>query len=162
MSVLHAKLALMANGAAHRVVGGFAGLGAAMYVARNEPDAVKVALQLFGGLVGGVHGGALPDIVEPADTPRHRGPFHSLAFAAGGIGAIKNYGAQCVEAIQGEALRLEAQLDHVQGTWQRIGAVAVLLFAYFAIGYTAGVAAGYASHLALDGATPNSLPLLGA
>lgn len=84
----------------------------------------------YGGLAAVL--GTLPDSIEPALNPNHRQFFHSLTFAAGiGVGLYKLYKWQP-----------EAETDKLLK--------AVLLVA----------GGAYLVHLAMDGATPKSLPLI--
>ena len=75
----------------------------------------------------------LPDWIEPATNPHHRQFFHSIGFLVMlGYGMKKTYDWR-PKYKGGQALRF----------------------------LTLCAGAGYISHLALDGLTPRSLPLLG-
>ena len=66
----------------HATVGAGVGGVAAAYHARGEVGAARWA-EIAGGVVGGGWGGVLPDLLEPAPTPRHRGPAHSILALLG-------------------------------------------------------------------------------
>lgn len=68
------------NGSCHKALGMAAGLGlvyAQEWKGEERPDLSRLLLGGAGGLVGSM----LPDLIEPASTPRHRGFFHSLVLA---------------------------------------------------------------------------------
>src|SRR5690606_28823154 len=70
----------VANGKLHRRVGTAVGAGTAL--ARSlDQDAPAMLAETLGGAVGGWVGGALPDVLEPATSPRHRSVCHSWATA---------------------------------------------------------------------------------
>lgn len=131
----------MANSKQHAKAGAFiGGVVAAAYFTLNyyqkkqeAPELKfnwgKLLLFVFAGVGIGLVTGILPDRIEPATNPNHRGFFHSyflslLMF----IGLLKT-------------------LDNNQLN----PAIKVLTFSAIA---------GYCSHLALDGATPKSLPMI--
>lgn len=71
------------NGTQHKVIGVVSGAvygGARVWKHREEYD-YKTAVPVVGAAaVGGLIGGMLPDLIEPATSPNHRGMFHSWAF----------------------------------------------------------------------------------
>ncbi|MDQ8184257.1 metal-dependent hydrolase [Pelagicoccus sp. SDUM812002] len=74
------------NGKAHRFIGGATGFAYSVHLhqekLKEDPEAefdIGSAI-LYIGL--GILGGSLPDLLEPATSPNHRGFFHSLAFGA--------------------------------------------------------------------------------
>lgn len=84
------------------------------------------------GALGGLAGSALPDILEPAIHPNHRGMAHSAVVGSGiSIKTIKS---------------LTTNSSQSQNT------KAVILTA---------LAVGYLSHLFLDGKTAKGLPFVG-
>ena len=66
-------------------------------------DPIDATLELFGGVVGGIAGGRLPDLIEPATSPNHRDPAHAslpcLTIALSADQAIRR---------EQEALRMSA------------------------------------------------------
>lgn len=122
----------MANATAHRLGAGLTvGLTSLAYELNRGEEADffrPVAASSLAALAG-----TLPDILEPATSPRHRQFLHSVAFAGAlGYGMYKLY-------------RWEPQDD-----WGK--------FLQF-VGLAAGGA--YLVHLAMDASTPASLPLVG-
>lgn len=110
------------------------------------------------GAVGGIIGGAAPDVLEPALSPNHRRVFHGAV--AGGVLVLATFTsweatcrARCVE-------------------WQRVGATHAIgcrsrseaernaLVWRLAAAFLVGLAVGYASHLLLDAQTPNGIPFI--
>jgi membrane-bound metal-dependent hydrolase YbcI (DUF457 family) len=79
--------------------------------------------------LGGLAGSALPDILEPAIHPNHRGIAHS--------------------AVVGSGIFIKAIKSWTTNSSQPQGAESVILTA---------LAVGYLSHLFLDGKTPKGLP----
>lgn len=119
----------MASAAVHAIAG--VASGAIALAVTDQNDSEQAASPLLGGL-GGLVGGKLPDIFEPATSPNHRRFCHSVAFAVGvGVATYKLYKWQPTDA-WGEFLRV--------------------------LGVAVGV--GYLSHLLLDLTTPKSLPLV--
>src|SRR4051812_39582043 len=79
----------------HAVVGTAIGGAAGLLTANTLPEqhkAVHVAFALLGGFVGG----QLPDAIEPALSPNHRGAFHSVgALSLTGFAWLANWQADC-------------------------------------------------------------------
>ncbi len=92
-------------------------------------DWQKVWASALIGACGGFVGSMIPDVLEPAIHPNHRGLAHSVA-AGGGVG---------FQTVQW-------WLNHGQST------DAKFLF-------LEACAVGYLSHLLLDGRTPKGLPI---
>ncbi|MBI2655503.1 metal-dependent hydrolase [Candidatus Woesearchaeota archaeon] len=94
----------MPNAKTHFLVG--AGVGAIAYCiirkVQNQPIELPGLLGM--GLAGGV-AGLLPDIIEPATSPNHRGLAHSIAaLAVIGSSIGKLHENQNLEAAQKELL----------------------------------------------------------
>jgi len=141
----------MPNGNFHRGVGIATGASIAAYRFQTFSSAIA------GGL-GGHLGAAIPDWLEPATTPHHRGVVHSWATAAtlgsaasGVVQWIEEYAAVQVRQHQSEALR-----DPQAAWWHEFAAWLWSLVGAF----VTGVIAGFGSHIAFDALTPQSLPLL--
>lgn len=152
----------MSKKAVHVAVGAVTGAGAAALVAnRNNENAFELVLQVLGGFAGGWHGGALPDVLEPALTPVHRGAAHSLAMFAGGTTAAVKKGHPFLSETRARVRALEAARDLEVEPWRRFWLTIAVALAHVGLGYAVGISVGYGSHLALDACTPRSLPLLG-
>jgi membrane-bound metal-dependent hydrolase YbcI (DUF457 family) len=149
----------MASRTAHDVAGALAGGAVAAVSARDQTPLFKVA-ELVGGTLGGLHGSRLPDILEPAVTPRHRGPAHSIVGGfIGGASAMK-YTPVPVQKLRGKARELEAAMAFEANIIRAWMLLLAAVACHVAAGYVVGAATGYGSHLALDALTPRSLPLL--
>lgn len=159
----------MADGKTHRLVG--AGTGAVFAGFRaNEQKAHQWWAEVAGGALGGYVGGLLPDVIEPAISSWHRDVAHSWTVG-GGIVAMGNalaaFEAACREnAEKCLAIPMEPQGDVF--AFVPTDPISRLLLSLFELmwrlapGFANGLAAGYISHLALDAATPRSIPLLKA
>jgi len=159
----------MSDGKTHRLVG--AGTGAVFAGFRaKEQKAPNWWCEVAGGALGGYVGGLLPDVLEPAISSWHRDIAHSCA-AGGGVIAMGNalaaFEAACREnAEKCRAIPMEQQGDVF--AFVPADPISRLLLSLFellwrlAAGFANGLAAGYVSHLALDAATPRSIPLLKA
>lgn len=150
----------MPNGSTHKVAGTLAGSGIAFLLSSGQPAGDRIA-ECAGGALGGCLFGRVPDIFDPPDSPNHRSIAHGVAPCTTLMGA---YASQ-LESIQSffrsradrqEALARQARTS-VAELWHYF---LELLFRLLA-GAAAGVLGGYGSHLALDGLTPRSLPLVG-
>lgn len=149
----------MANSKTHAAFGVVAGAGAAAYLARNE-EPLAFALETLGGITGGLLGAAMPDLLEPALSPLHRGVAHGVAVGSVGVAGALTKGAEALAW----ARRLEQDLEEelrgeVDANRKALLAIKLALL-HLAIGAIVGFLAGYASHLVLDAGTPRSLPLL--
>ena len=159
----------MPDGKTHKLIGTGTGAIYAAYRAK-EQNTLDFWIEIAGGAVGGYVGGLLPDIIEPATSPSHRAMAHSYA-AGGGVVAMKNVLAALEATFRENALNCRAiptaRQDNafvpvpIDPISQFLLKVAELFWRLLA-GFVNGLAAGYVSHLALDAATPRSLPLLGA
>ena len=70
----------MPRRATHSVTGCAVGVLTAATLSSPGPGPGQL-LELVGGGTGGLVGGLMPDLLEPAHTPRHRGTAHSVAAA---------------------------------------------------------------------------------
>ena len=68
----------MPNRAAHAILGGILGVGAYLAYEKLNGQELSLAGIIGTGLVG-AGAAALPDVLEPAVDPNHRGFFHSWA-----------------------------------------------------------------------------------
>lgn len=119
----------MPNAVAHRLVGSF-GVGALVSVIESETGRSTYA-PVTAGIVGGALS-SLPDLLEPAAHPNHRGFLHSYAVLA-----VLGYG--------GYQLWKWEPSDRL-GEYLRIGGIVVI--------------AAYGIHLLMDSTTPKGLPIV--
>ncbi|MGC9985515.1 MAG: metal-dependent hydrolase [Polyangia bacterium] len=148
------------NGKTHKTVGVVAGAATAV-VRSGGQRTLRRAVEAVGGGLGGYVGAALPDLLEPAISPRHRGVGHSFTAGTGIVAAAAKHATTWERSCRSKADALLARTDDpntdgVERFMCLLGAVLLLL----AAGLLSGFAAGYVSHLALDATTPRSLPLL--
>ena len=150
----------MARGPEHALAGAFMGGLVAARKAQSPLTSNPLA-EVVGGTLGGWAFGRLPDRIEPALSPRHRGPAHAVAPVGAGsywVGEkLDDMQEWCRQRAQGCAARAASAIDAlVKVAWQLAES-----FWYFAAGFVAGALAGYVSHILLDCFTPGGLPLLG-
>ena len=111
-------------------------------------------------VMGGIIGGILPDRLDPPTNPRHRGIAHSfltgILTVSFGISWLKWFDPH----LKATAIKFREEWEHSQH--QNIAAFLQYICVLFVSGITAGVMAGYLSHLALDANTPAGLPLISA
>lgn len=126
--------------------------------------------EVAGGAVGGYLGGRLPDILEPALSSWHRGVAHSCS-AGGAIIVVKDPFTLWETACRENAEKCKAIPMAPHGgmfvpvpidLFSQMFLKLAELWWRFLAGFLNGLAAGYVSHLALDAATPRSIPLLTA
>jgi hypothetical protein len=122
---------------------------------------VDLAIEAFGGYLGGKTGGCLLDQLEPATSPNHRRIAHS--YVVGGLVIMTSEVLNDVVAagLRAESWRLEGIMNDPRATpVQAFFALILSGLCRIAAGYVNGLPAGWISHLALDYQTPASLPLL--
>jgi hypothetical protein len=149
----------MPNRDVHAVAGLVAGLATGLATATLVAEEHQ-AVHILVCALSGVGGGLVPDFIEPALSPNHRSLAHSFVAVGGLALAVKaNYHAQCLKratACEQRAVLLPVGCPEwraerrTAATWRVMAAS------------TLGFVAGYASHLALDGATPKGLPVVAA
>lgn len=79
------------NGTAHRWIGATSGAvhGAARIYKSEEKHTFETAAPLVGAAAaGGLVGGMLPDLLEPATSPNHRGIAHSIIIGIVLVGLL--------------------------------------------------------------------------
>lgn len=67
----------MARFKTHVTVGVLIGGGIAVYDSYHDSGEVDFGI-LLAGIIGGLFGGILPDVIEPATNPNHRKLFHAI------------------------------------------------------------------------------------
>ncbi len=152
----------------HRKAGAVSGALYAGYRAKNQAP-MGLFVETLGGAVGGMIGGALPDVLEPAVSSWHRSTAHSCA--AGGVilsnaralatleAYCRDRAARCGPVNTGVVLSPQGRVLSPAPGNQRIAKLSELFWQFMA-GCLNGLAAGYVSHLALDAGQPRSIPLL--
>jgi hypothetical protein len=164
----------MPDSKTHKYVAITAGVGFTAYRAK-ERAGLNFLLEVLGGGLGAWSTGNLPDIFEPAVSSWHRSTFHSVTVGgtivsqANTISAFTDFcreqAANCKENPKrilmipvSEGVSVPIELD---GTIGRFFSFIEQCLWLLLAGFVAGAAAGYVSHLALDGLTgKRSLPLI--
>ena len=150
----------MPNRSVHQRVGAVAGGGVA-FVFSNGQSTPNQIIECAGGALAGYFFGRVPDYLDPPLSPNHRSLAHGVAPGTTLMGA---YTSQ-LDAIQSffrfHADRQEAIAKQAQTTVSELWHYFLELLCRFLAGVAAGVLGGYGSHLALDGFSPQSLPLVG-
>lgn len=148
---------IMPNRVVHELAGVLAGAGGAWLSSKGARNADPF-LEIVGGAIAGYAGGVVPDVIDPPDSPNHRGIAHGLAAAALVASVPWNECAQDWrdEAARHRALAADPMLAK-ERTWHELAAIFCGLLA----GAHIGLPCAYGSHLALDGVTPRSLPVVG-
>lgn len=142
----------------HALAGAVVGVGATILLANRLSEQDRLS-EIIGGGIAGYLLSLLPDILEPASTPHHRGIAHSVLMA---FGITRLNWQSKVDALRAEADHLVAQAN--SGCYGPIDCERLRQHAgwkHFWAGCIIGAMVGYASHLVLDAMTPSSLPLLG-
>lgn len=154
----------MPNRRTHDAIGILVGLGFGLYAVRNRNGWPAMA-RLAGWTLGAKLGAALPDGLEPGLHSWHRGPCHSGLALAGSLGLLLDPPEglqQWVAEHEAAARWWKARYEQLPaGHCDRLGLWLTAAAEEFVVGLVQGLAAGYASHLFLDGGTPRGLPLLG-
>lgn len=141
----------------HSNAGILIGAGAAALVAPTT-DPVRLAMEIFAGGLGGHIGGVLPDVLEPAVSSHHRNIAHSVV--GGGAMVLATY-VQLQAHCRTSAARCEQRAAALVGDpagasragWEGLAW-------HFLAALLVGVAAGYASHMVMDAATPRGIPFV--
>lgn len=145
------------NKRAHQITGGMAGGVRALAAARDQRP-VHALIETVGGIVTGVGGGMLPDLLEPAVTPNHRAFAHSWTTAVAVLPPVDRGLHQaalvCRRKADEFAARREPETDLLRAFLLWVGELLLRL----AAGACHALAPGYGSHLLLDLTTPRRLP----
>lgn len=150
----------MSDGKTHQKIAMASG-GVAALLMSNEKEPWKLIAETLGGVIGGLVGGKLPDIIEPAVHSWHRNVAHSFSTGAVVVGAaakgVQSWHASC--RAKAEAWAQRRRDPNLTPTDRALALVAELAWR-IAAGLPIGAAAGYVSHLALDAGTPRGIPLI--
>lgn len=146
----------MPNRDFHEPVGGIAGGAFAFYEARNLPPG-QIAVETFGGIVGGVVGAWGPDIIDPATTPNHRHIGHGVVNVAAVVYVTAPRLERLRHKLRQKADALRAARPYLQDVWSQLWSQIQEFFLRFLVGLLNGLAAGYISHLFFDALTPQGV-----
>lgn len=149
----------MSNGPVHKAIGVAAGIGAGMLASREQAGTAR-AYELVGAGVGGWLGAKGPDWIDPPIHPCHRSLGHSMALAAIVWKYVVENVGRWQDTLRAKAKEHAALAERSRDPLQRLWHVLLATVCRLAAGFLVGLSAGYASHLALDFATPKCLPLL--
>jgi membrane-bound metal-dependent hydrolase YbcI (DUF457 family) len=141
----------MANGNEHRVVSGAAATVAASLYAYKKVKTEYAFLYPIGGVLGGIVGGKLPDIIDRPDTPNHRSFAHSVALVGFSVWTEK-------ETVFFQNILTELQV--IAEELNNKGEIFLAVCCHFIAAFIIGLVAGYGAHLALDTCGARKLPLL--
>ncbi|HZS04820.1 MAG TPA: metal-dependent hydrolase [Blastocatellia bacterium] len=148
----------MANGKTHCQFGRVTGIAATLGLNYYEGRPITFG-EVAGSVFGTELGYRLPDMLEPATSPRHRSFFHSQVFAVGAATLAGPAALQQRERLLAWAEEFDAQARMAEGLealWLYVKAFCCRLLA----GFLVGAIVGYGSHLLLDALTPMGLPVL--
>jgi len=149
----------MPNGKVHKIIGTGAGVATSLCFTDGQPGLDRT-IQAVGAGLGGYVGAKLPDIIEPATSPRHRQFAHSLvcnvSIAAAGYAAVETFH----QNVQNLAEKIRQEINASQDPVSKFGWSVLLFFVLLGSGFVVGTLAGYLSHIAADSLTPASIPII--
>lgn len=149
------------NGRTHRKIGAAAGAVTAFSRSSSTDDFGTRIIEAIGGALAGMLGARLPDWIEPAIHSHHRSTFHSVAAGTALYKKATSTAGSWEAMCRANVAHFEARLREPTIAGNDRLACALLAFLWrLAVGFVAGGAAGYISHLILDATTPRSLPLI--
>lgn len=148
----------MATRQTHMMVGVPVGAAVAAYAGRDQLGP-NLLVEIVGGGLGGALGALLPDRLEPPTSSWHRSIAHSYTTAAAGIKVVPRALSSWQRECRARARKHDWLKEQTVDPWVRLWHAACALFWRILSGFAVGLAAGYASHLALDFLTPRGLPL---
>lgn len=149
----------MPNRKVHTTTGTIIGGGFALYKARNQ-EPHHMALEAIGGALAGSIGGRIPDLIDPATSPRHRSIGHSVIpnSLVGGV-YFENLNSW-QDSIRHYASNHQTKRKQTDSFFEKFWFGLLEILCHLAAGALAGLGVGHASHLALDLCTPARLPLM--
>lgn len=150
---------MMPGNEAHSLAGfaaGVAAIPACRKVLISEPSPIEKGIAIIASMIGS----CTPDWLEPADSPEHRGFYHS--YIGGSLVAVGT--VKAAYELQKKLKKLEAAFLWYRENGRPIPTDDLSLYRIlrWILCFVTGFSCGYGSHLVLDGMTPKSLPLLGA
>ena len=140
----------------HQIAGACYGSAFAGIWSIRETGSIDPTI-IAGGLLGGILGAAIPDSLDPPDSPRHRGFGHSLLAAGAICGICADTISNLTTFAEEEQRRFDAciELGYQYPLLNGIRLQAALLL----IGVVVGLPAGVISHLILDNRSPDGIRL---
>ena len=146
----------MPNREVHQIAGAAAGSMLAGLWSKRKSGIEHPSI-VVGGLLGGILGASIPDYLDPPDSPNHRGVGHSLALASAiGVGCTRALPFLITNALRAKEI---ADSYSEQGFAVPLLIGLRLQAALKGIGLALGIPAGVASHLLMDGDTPDGIRL---
>jgi len=146
----------MPNKEVHAPVGGALGLLAVASIPKKWDG--PYVIEAMGGVLGGIIGSKLPDVVDLATSPRHRGKAHSLLSLGAGKVVVAGVLCRIASGIEETCTLIEQYNTYGNEIPQEL--VARMVFLRASYGFVLGVGFGWLSHLVLDACTPDGLRLL--
>ena len=137
-----------------------AGIGAAIAQLLADENAVNLSLaEMLGRIVGGAWGSRGPDLIDPPNSPSHRGMGHAIVPVLIAFVLIARAMPAWRQALrsQAAAARAHAAAVPIATQWTH---QCTATACEFLLGLIVGIPTGCASHLLLDAPTPAGLPLL--
>jgi membrane-bound metal-dependent hydrolase YbcI (DUF457 family) len=150
----------MPNRETHIAVGIPVGVLVAGYQAKDQ-DPSKKFWEILGGGLGSYYGSRLPDIIEPALSPKHRRSFHSLVAGLSACAGERKLSNKWITWCRSKAdyYRREQCKSTVSNAYKLLYFLIEIVLRILA-GILSGLIYGYLSHVVLDAATPNSVPII--
>jgi hypothetical protein len=150
----------MPNKGIHTAVGISVAGAVAWYQAKDQEPSKRFWEILGGGLCGYL-GSRLPDIIEPALSPKHRKNFHSIVAGLAAFTGERMLSDKWIKWCRTKA-------EYYRRERCRITENSGYKFLYFLIemmlrilaGMLSSLVYGYISHLGLDATTPNGIPIV--
>lgn len=149
----------MPNRKTHTKVGAISGATYAFYKAKDQ-ELLHIALETLGGALAGYVGGRIPDIIDPATSPRHRSIGHGILPNGILASLYMNQIDGWQQSLRHQAKQFCEQRKSTDSVVGKAGFRLLELLCYLSAGALAGLFAGHISHLLLDLSTPAKLPLL--
>jgi len=144
---------------AHLTIAAICG-GATAYFDAKRAGSSDPFPEILGGIAGALATAMVPDALDPATSPSHRGSGHSVAFAgliSMAVPPCRRFAASCRN--DAEAFReLTAQPEARPG--ERANHQFSELASRFAAGFAVGLPIGLLSHPGADATTPRGLTLV--
>jgi hypothetical protein len=140
----------MAKGKVHKVIGAGAGTVASLVYNGQKGNPSLSLIYAAGGLIGGIQGGRLAEIIDPPNSPLHRSLGHS-AIVNGSIyfsKRVKKIFQDCLDWLIKKATE-----------FMNAGNKFLSILCHFAAAFLIGFATGHGLHLITDMFTPMSLPI---
>lgn len=149
----------MPNRKTHQTVGAISGGIAAIVRSESQPLEHRI-VETLAGVLAGIGGGRLPDILDPPTWPGHRSIGHGMVPSGGGLALVFSKPDELQGAIRSHAEQEAAMRESADTLLAQLWHGFLELMLRLLAGAVVGLPAGYASHLLLDATTPKCLPLI--